>query len=490
MNAITEPTNSTIVFPSCTAALTMSRRRLPASRSPSRTTSSSSPPEVERRLDDPLDRVEAPGGDLADEVRERSAEAERRLGDLPGERHGGVRNVFRDLDEGVPDLDESLHDGVEHRGRRVLDRVDHLADHLPDRAERSNHARDDVGGEARRLLEELPDRASELEERPHHVLQQGCSRLERLVDQVADRLADRDQCLRELLHGRVDLRRHPGQQLAELVAELVDRTEHRLERCADEVPDVVQHLEHRAARVDDSLDDLLHERERVRDGGLERALDDVEDRLARREQRLCEVRHLGDGEVDGGDEGLRDRLERVLDRVDDRVHGLLDRVDDVFDQLDDRGVVRFVLDRARLHRRAQIREVEEYLADRLCVLLPGFRQHEVLHQRPALGGGELADRVHDPAILIGFPVAVDQRAPLLGGAQGDRLEELAVVVDVRQRVGESGRDPEPLCPRCAVGRLVERPDLGRVRLRGCDAELQLLGVELRERSDLLELPGC
>ena len=41
--------------------------------------------------------------------------------------------------------------------------------------------------------------------------------------------------LRELLHGRVDLRRHPGEQLAELVAELVDRTQRRLERCADEV---------------------------------------------------------------------------------------------------------------------------------------------------------------------------------------------------------------------------------------------------------------
>ena len=251
-----------------------------------------------------------------------------------------------------------------------------------------------------------------------------------------------------------------------------------------------KHLEHRAARVDDSLDDLLHERERVGDGGLERALDDVEDRLARGEQRLGQVRHLGDGEVDRGDERLRDRLERVLDRVDDRVHGLLDRVDDVLDQLDDRGVVRVVLDRARLDRRPEIGEVQKHLADGLRVLLAGLRQHEVLHQRPALSGGELADRVHDPAILLGLPIAVDQRAPLLGGAEGDRLEELAVVVDVRQRLRQSGCDPQSLRPRRSVRRLVERADLGRVRLRRSDAELQFLGAELRKRSDLLELAGC
>ena len=175
---------------------------------------------------------------------------------------------------------------------------------------------------------------------------------------------------------------------------------------------------------------------------------------------------------------------------DDRVHRLLDGVDDVLDQLDDRGVVRVVLDRARLDRRPQVGEVEEHLAERLLVLLAGLRQHEVLHQRPALSGRELADRVHDPAVLLGFPVAVDQRAPLLGGAEGDRLEELAVVVDVRQRLGESCRDPQPLRSRCPVRRLVERPDLGGVRLRRSDAELQFLGAELGKRSDLLELPGC
>ena len=334
-----------------------------------------------------------------------------------------------------------MHDGVEHRGCRVLDGVDQLGDRLPDRTERSNDARDDPCGKSRRLLEELSDRTSEFEEGPDHVLQQRGSRLECLVDQVADRLPDRDQRFRELLHRRVDLRRHPGEQLAELVAELVDRTQHRLERCADEVRDVVQDLEHRAARVDDSLDDLLHERERVRDRGLERALDDVEDRLACGEQCLRQVRHLGDREVERGDERVRDRLERVLDRVDDGVHGLLDRVDDVLDQLDDRGVVRVVLDRARLHRRAQISEVQEYFADSLRVLLAGLRQDEVLHQRPALSGRELADRVDDPAVLLRLPVAVDQCSPLLRGAEGDRLEELAVVVDVRQRLGQGGCDP-------------------------------------------------
>ena len=89
------------------------------------------------------------------------------------ERHGSVRDVFRELDERVADLDERLHDCVEHGGRRVLDGVDQLGDRLSDRAERSNDARDDAGGEARRLLEQLPHGAAELEERPHHVLQQG-----------------------------------------------------------------------------------------------------------------------------------------------------------------------------------------------------------------------------------------------------------------------------------------------------------------------------
>jgi hypothetical protein len=235
---------------------------------------------------------------------------------------------------------------------------------------------------------------------------------------------------------------------------------------------------------------LLHEGERVRDGGLERALDDVEDRLACRKQRLGQVRHLRDGEVERGDKCVRDRLERVLDRVDDRVHGLLDRVDDVLDQLDDRGVVRIVLDRACLHRSAEVSEVEEHLADRLRVLLAGLRQHEVLHQCPALGRGKLTDRVDDPAVLLGLAIAVDQRPPLLRRAEGDRLEELAVVVDVRQRPCQSGCDPQPLGPRCSIGRFVERADLGRVRLRRADAELQLLRAELRERSDLLELAGC
>ena len=490
MNAITEPDELDDRLPELHRRLDDVAEEVAGEPEPLADDVEQLPPEVERRLDDPLDRIEAPGGDLADEVRERGAEAEGRLGDLPCERRGSVRDVFRDLDEGVSDLDESLHDGVEHRGRRVLDRVDQLGDRLPDRAERSNDARHDACREARRLLEQLPDRASELEECPHHVLQQGGSRLERLVDQVADRLADRDQCLRELLHGRVDLRRHPGEQLAELVAELVDCTEHRLERCTDEVCDVVQHLEHRASRVDDSLDDLLHERQRVGHGSLERALDDVEDRLARGQQRLGQVRHLGHREVDRRDERLRDRLERVLDRVDDRVHGLLDRVHDVLDQLDDRGVVRVVLDRARLDRRAQIREVQEHLAEGLAVLFAGFCQHEVLHQRSALGGGKLADRVHDPAILVGLPVAVDQGAPLLGRAQRDCLEELAMVVDVGKRLGQSSRDPQPLGARCSVCRLVERADFGGVRLRRSDAELQFLGAELGERSDLRELPGC
>ena len=92
-------------------------------------------------------------------------------------------------------------------------------------------------------------------------------------------------------------------------------------------------------------------------------------------------------------------------------------------------------------RRAEIGEVQEHLADGLRVLLAGLRQDEVLHQRPALGGRELADRVHDPAVLIGLPVAVDQGSPLLRGAEGDRLEELAVVVDVGQRLGQGGCDP-------------------------------------------------
>jgi hypothetical protein len=98
--------------------------------------------------------------------------------------------------------------------------------------------------------------------------------------------------------------------------------------------------------------------------------------------------------------------------------------------------------------------------------------------------------VDDPTVLVCLPVAVDQGAPFLGRAEGDGLEELAVVIDVGQRVGEGGRNAKPLCPRCAVRRLVERPDLGRVRLRGRDAELQFLRAELGERSNLLELPGC
>ena len=97
--------------------------------------------------------------------------------------------------------------------------------------------------------------------------------------------------------------------------------------------------------------------------------------------------------------------------------------------------------------------------------------------------------MHDPAVLLGFPVAVDQRAPLLRGAEGDRLEELAMVVDVRQRLGESCRDSQPLGARCSVCRLVERADFGGVRLRRSDAELQFLGAELGKRSDLLELSG-
>ena len=168
---------------------------------------------------------------------------------------------------------------------------------------------------------------------------------------------------------------------------------------------------------------------------------------------------------------------------------MLQRVDEVADRLDDRGVVLVVVDGPRLDRRSQFGEVERHLTECLLVLLPGLGQDEVLHQRPTLGGGELADGVDDPAILLRLPIAVDQSAPLLGGAESNRLEELAVMVDVRQRVRESGRDAESLGPRCAVRRLEERPDLGRVRLRGSDTELQFLGAELREWSDLLELPG-
>ena len=121
--------------------------------------------------------------------------------------------------------------------------------------------------------------------------------------------------------------------------------------------------------------------------------------------------------------------------------------------------------------------------------LPVSVSDEVLHQRPALSGRELADRVDDPAVLLGLPVAVDQGSPLLRGAERDCLEELAMVVDVRQRLGQGGRDPQPLGPRCSVGRLVERADLRRVRLRRPDAELQLLGAELRKRSDLARAFG-
>ena len=211
---------------------------------------------------------------------------------------------------------------------------------------------------------------------------------------------------------------------------------------------------------------------------------------ARGEQRLGEVRHLRGGEVDRGDEGLRDRLEGILDRVHDRVHGLLERIDEVTDRLDDHIVVRVVLHRPHFDRRPEIGEVQKHFTDSLHVLLAGLRQDEVLHQRPALSGRELADRVDDPPVLLSLPIAVDQRAPLLGGAEGDRLEELAVVVDVRQRLCQSGRDPQPLGPRGPVRRLVERPDLGRVGLRRTDAELQFLGAELGKRSDLLELSGC
>ena len=135
-------------------------------------------------------------------------------------------------------------------------------------------------------------------------------------------------------------------------------------------------------------------------------------------------------------------------------------------------------------------DLGRHLAYCLHVLLAGFREHEVFHQRPALSGGKLADRVHDPAVLLRLSVAVDQGAPLLGRAEGDGLKELTVVVDVRQRLRQSGRDPQALGPRCSVCRLVERADLGRVGSRRFDAELQFLGAELRKRSDLLELSGC
>ena len=214
------------------------------------------------------------------------------------------------------------------------------------------------------------------------------------------------------------------------------------EGLADELHGLLEDREHRLADVADRGDHVAHEVVAVGDGGLE----DLEDAPVGVEQRLREVGELVDGPVDDRRDRLDQGLEGTDDRLDDVLDRLLDLVDDVLDELDDRVVVVRLAVGCRLTADAdlgaQVGDVRPHLLHRRVVPAAGGAEHVVLHQRATVRRRQLADRVHDPLVLVGVAVALDQGAPLLGvPGERHRLEHLAVLVDGRQRRGVRRRQP-------------------------------------------------
>ena len=146
-------------------------------------------------------------------------------------------------------------------------------------------------------------------------------------------------------------------------------------------------------------------------------------------------------------------------------------------------------DRPRGHLAAELGDVEPDLAHRLPVVLPVRPDDEVLHQRTPLGGGELADRVDDPALLAGTAVAVDQRSPLVFSPERDVLEELAVVIDVGEARGEGLGHADGLALRAAVHAVEGGPDLRSGRPDVEDARVQLLLVDRRQPAETVQNAG-